>query len=144
MNVIDVRVREGSLVDIVRVGALLRHCLSASPDLYPMPIADSYSQYLTPTALRGFLDLGGHLLVAERHLELVGFACGVPDSANAQFGTYYGAWVAVDPAERRKGIGSYLLREIEERAFESGCHKFYVLVQAKNEPHCTSSIVPAT
>jgi ribosomal protein S18 acetylase RimI-like enzyme len=130
----DVRVRDGSIVDIVRTSALLRRCLLASPEIYSKRDADCYSQYLTPPALRGFLDCGGHLIVAERNLDLVGFACGVPDSASSRFGTYYGAWVAVDPAVRRHGIGSCLLRKIEGRAFAVGCHKFYVLVQTRNEP----------
>ena len=130
----DVTVRDGSIVDLVRTSALLHRCLVASPEIYPESIADAYSQYLSPAALRGYLDCGGHLLVAEEQLELAGFACGVPDSANKHFGTYYGAWVSVVPAMRERGIGSLLLRKIEGRAFATGCHKFYVMVQTKNEP----------
>jgi ribosomal protein S18 acetylase RimI-like enzyme len=129
-----IRIRDGSVLDIVRTSALLRQCLLASPEIYPVSVAEAYSQYLTPTVLRGFLDLGGHLLVAERQLQVVGFSCGVPDSANARFGTYYGAWVAVDPTARLQGIGSRLLAEIEGRAFAAGNHKFYVLVQTTNKP----------
>jgi ribosomal protein S18 acetylase RimI-like enzyme len=130
----ELTVRDGSVVDVVRTSALLRRCLLASPEIYSDQVAEAYSQYLTPATLRGFLEVGGHLLVAEKQLQLVGFTCGVPDSASARFGTYYGAWVAVDPTVRLQGIGSRLLREIEERAFASGCHKFYVLVQTTNVP----------
>lgn len=130
----EVKIRDGSVLDVVRTNALLYRCLVASPDVYPTSLAEGYSQYLSPTVLRGFLDFGGHLLVAEKQLRMVGFTCGVPDSLSGRFGTYYGAWVAVDPAERLRGIGSRLVRGIEARAFAGGCHKFYVLVQVMNAP----------
>lgn len=130
----ETRIRDGSVVDLARANVLLKHCLSAAPRIYPTRLIEAYSKHLGPVVLRGFLESGGHLIVAEHDRHVVGFSCGVPDSAISAFGTYYGAWVAVDPNFRLQGIGLRLLRAIEARAFAEGCHKFYVLVQTDNEP----------
>lgn len=130
----DVKIRDGSVIEIVRTGSLLYRCLLSAPGIYPAALADAYRQYLGPELLRTFLETGGHLVIAERDHQLAGFTCGVPDSARPRFGTYYGAWIAVDPDVRLKGIGSRLLQAIEGRAFDAGCHKFYELVQMTNEP----------
>jgi ribosomal protein S18 acetylase RimI-like enzyme len=130
----EIRIRDGGVIDAVRSASLLYRCLTAAPHIFPIAVADSYCQHLNPSMLRSFLENGGHLLVAERDERLVGFSCGVPDSLASGFGTYYGAWIAVDPTLRQQQVGRRLLRANEARARARGCHKYYGLVQADNEP----------
>jgi ribosomal protein S18 acetylase RimI-like enzyme len=127
-------IRDGGSIDTVRIGTILHQCLTASPDVYPVALANCYSDYLSSELIRSFLSRGGHLIMAEERNQTVGFACGVPDSSSAGFGTYYGAWVAVADASRRQGLGMQLLKALELRAFGSGCHKCYVLVLSTNQP----------
>jgi ribosomal protein S18 acetylase RimI-like enzyme len=75
---------------------------------------------------------GHHLLVALDGDEPAGFVSGVetthPDKGTEMF-LYE---LSVDPARRRRGIGSALVRALAELARERGCYGMWVGTEAEN------------
>lgn len=66
-------------------------------------------------------------LVAEKEGRLVGAVLGGFDGRR---GLVY--HLAVEPGERRQGIGEALMKELEQRLRQKGCRRYYLLVTWDN------------
>jgi len=67
-------------------------------------------------------------LVAESHGEIIGSKLGGFDGRRGMM--YH---LAVRDDLRKKGIGSKLVEELENRLRQKGCHRYYLLVTMDNE-----------
>jgi len=67
-------------------------------------------------------------LLAEINSRLVGTVLGGYDGRRGMM--YH---LAVDPTQRRQGIGEALMEELERRLVEKGCIRYYLLVTMDNE-----------
>jgi ribosomal protein S18 acetylase RimI-like enzyme len=97
-------------------------------------VAHLYDEVLRPDAAQRFLDDPTHHLVVAYVGDVgVGFASGVemthPDKGTEMF-LYE---LAVDEEHQRRGIGTRLVRTLEEIARSQGCYGMWVLTDHDND-----------
>ncbi|MQY05558.1 GNAT family N-acetyltransferase [Actinomadura macrotermitis] len=123
----DLRIRPSRRDDDRTLAALARRTWSPVADVLPCPAPD-----------QAFFDLGHppeQFLVAERMGRVVGYVRLVrprPDAADAHVRQIQG--LAVDPAERRRGVARALLDAACDEAARQGARRVTLHVLAGNDP----------
>lgn len=96
------------------------------PGYLPKVIDFLLHQIYNPTQISMWIKQGNKIvLVAEHNAEIVGFA--MLDSLYG--GVSFCRWLGVLPAYQRQGIGTKLIQQWENMAYDQGAHKLEVVGQ---------------
>ncbi|MFI6488566.1 GNAT family N-acetyltransferase [Streptomyces sp. NPDC050564] len=132
-------VREMTLADCDRVAEIrIRGWQIAYKGLIPQPYLDALSVERDAARRRAYFELGGGEvvnLVAERHGEVVGWACHGPyrdDEVRAGDVELYAIYV--HPDRVGEGVGRALLRESADRCAAAGHARMLLWVLKENTP----------
>jgi len=84
-----------------------------------------FANYFADPERLGSPDEGNYVVVEEETKKIAGVSGYGPDENNTR-GIYWLGWTYVDKEFRRLGLGSLLLRHVEEKLRLNGAHKFYI------------------
>jgi aminoglycoside 6'-N-acetyltransferase I len=98
---------------------------NVAPDVFDHAV----DQELVIDCLR---DPRHHLVVALRHNQVIGFASGLRYVHPDKRAELWVNEVGVTPSERRRGVGTTLLRELLRQAESLGCREAWVVTDGDN------------
>lgn len=90
---------------------------------------ENYAKHFYKIILRYF---GNTCFLVEYESKIVGFLMGFISQVHE--GTYFLWQIGIDPSMQGKGIGSYLLKNVENKLRERGCKRIEVTIDPENIP----------